>query len=357
MQEFLAKQDFPPMKNTRILQAARGEIPDKLPIWIMRQAGRYLPEFQALRKEHSFFKICQTPKLACEATLLPIRRYDLDAAIIFSDILVIPQALGMEVLMVPEKGPVFTSPLTLETYNTLTWENAVNRLSYVGDAIRLTRHQLEGRVPLLGFSAAPWTLMVYMIEGGSPKAAMHARKWLYAEEATTIDFLQKLADVIVDYLVMQVKSGAQMLQLFESCAEFLNVEMYEKLMAPMLKKIREGVRDKLLQENVEPVPMVFFGKGGSHLVDIPIKAGFDVISIDWITDPRSIRSRHSNVTLQGNLDPCAMYCKKEELVEHIKKMYEKFGFKNYIVNLGHGIHLDTPTESVATFVETVHSFM
>ena len=205
---------FPPMKNDLILRAAFGERVERIPVWIMRQAGRYLPEFREARAEHDFFRVVQTPELACKVTLQPIDRFPLDAAIIFSDILVVPQALGMEVLMVPGKGPTFPQPLMVPAdLDKLNQDVDVNQaLVYVMQAITLTRQRLDGRVPLIGFSGAPWTLLSYMIEGGGSNTQSRAKKWLYVYPEASKKLLQMLTRVICDYLVAQVEAGAQMLQ-------------------------------------------------------------------------------------------------------------------------------------------------
>jgi len=242
-------RNFPPLKNDRLLKAARGEKPDKLPVWIMRQAGRFLPEFQEYRAKHSFFEICQTPEQACEVTLMPLRRFDLDASIIFSDILVIPQALGLKVEMRPGVGPVLPDPLTIDLLPTLKSEGAVKRLEYVGQAINLTRHSIDGRVPLYGFTGSPWTLMGYMIEGGGSKTYSKAKKWLYGYPEQSHSLIGLLTDVIIDYLVMQIEYGAQIVQVFDSNAEYLNKKLYSIFCLPYLKKISVEVRRKLKEKN------------------------------------------------------------------------------------------------------------
>ncbi|CAH1153508.1 unnamed protein product [Phaedon cochleariae] len=353
----MSANNFPTLKNDRILKAAKGEKPDKLPIWIMRQAGRYLPEFMEFRKQHSFFEICQTPSLACEVTLMPIKRYDLDAAIIFSDILVIPQALGMIVEMRPGVGPVLPEPLTLENLKELNKEGAVSRLQYVGEAITLTRHKLEGKVPLFGFSGAPWTLMGYMIEGGGSKTLSKAKKWLYAYPEISHQLLELLTNVITDYLVMQIQAGAQIIQVFDSSAEYLNRHLYAKFCLPYLKKIASGIREKSTALNLEQVPLILFAKGAHFSLAEQADLGYDVLGIDWTMNPNHVRStlKNKNITVQGNLDPCALYAPKEELAQMVKDMVKSFGTERYIVNLGHGIYPDAPTEAVQTFIDAVHS--
>ncbi|KAK4879733.1 hypothetical protein RN001_007879 [Aquatica leii] len=347
----LTSKHFPVLKNDRLLKAIKGEIPDKLPIWIMRQAGRYLPEFREIRKKFGFFEICQEPYLACNVTLMPIQRFDFDAAIIFSDILVIPQALKMTVEM-GDKGPFFPEPLTLETLCKLDANGAISRLDYVGKAITLTRHKLEGKVPLLGFSGAPWTLMCFMIEGGGSKTQSKAKKWLYAHKNEAHKLLTLLADVIIDYLVMQAEAGAQVLQLFDTSAEYLNKTIYKVYGLPYLKRIRQEVRDKLIKLNLD-VPIVLFAKGASFCLDEQAELGYEVLGVDWTVNIEEMK-RNPNITYQGNLDPCALYAPKEDLESYVKDMINKFGVQRYIVNLGHGIYPDMEIESVQTFIDTVH---
>ncbi|XP_055372574.1 uroporphyrinogen decarboxylase [Condylostylus longicornis] len=349
-------KNFPPLKNDNLLRAARGEDVDRIPVWVMRQAGRYLPEFQEVRKEHDFFTICRTPELACEVTMQPLRRFDLDASIIFSDILVIPQALGMTVEMLPGKGPHFPEPLNEpKDLEKLTPEGAVNRLNYVGDAITMMRHKLEGKVPLIGFTGAPWTLMGYMIEGGGSKTMSKAKAWLEKYPEDTEKLLNLLTDCIVDYFEMQVKAGAQLLQVFESSAEYLTKEQFLFLSIPYLRSIREKLQDRLIKQSIPPVPMTIFAKGAGHSLAEQASIGYDIISLDWTVDP--IKAREAvgpNITLQGNLDPQDLYKTPEEIKSLTRDMVNKFGKRRYIANLGHGITPQTPIESMDAFVNEVH---
>ncbi|CAB3375692.1 Hypothetical predicted protein [Cloeon dipterum] len=350
---------FPVLKNDRLLRAARGEEVDKIPVWVMRQAGRYLPEFRELRSRHDFFTICQTPELAAEITLQPIQRFDLDAAIIFSDILVIPQALGMVVEMRPGVGPVLPEPLETPTdLQRLQHPVDVNAtLGYVFKAITLTRHRLEGKVPLIGFSGAPWTLMGYMIEGGGTKTMSKAKAWLYQYPEASKELLQLLTDVTVDYLVGQVQAGAQLLQLFESNADFLGPALFYQFALPAIAEINQRVKDKCKQLKLEIVPMTIFAKGAHYALEELSKCGYDVVSLDWTLDPEQSRQRVGpNITLQGNLDPCALYAPNVSLEREVKEMVKKFGKKRYIANLGHGIYPDMDPESVRIFIDTIHSF-
>lgn len=351
--------DFPLLKNDRLLRAARGEPVDKIPVWVMRQAGRYLPEFREFKTKHDFFQICQTPELACEVTLQPIRRYpDLDASIIFSDILVIPQALGMEVLMKPGVGPVLPEPLvTPQDVNKLNFNVDVkSSLNYVMKAITLTRTKLEGKVPLIGFSGAPWTLMGYMIEGGGSKTMSKAKNWLYKHPEESKKLLASLSSIVVDYLVEQVKAGAQMLQVFESSSEHLGPALFKEFALPSIKEISLKVKGELKSLKLDVPPMTIFAKGAHYALEELGDSGYDVVGLDWTMDPILARQRVGpHVTLQGNLDPCALYAPKEHISLMTKEMVNKFGNSRYICNLGHGIYPDVDPSHMETFLKTVHS--
>ncbi|XP_004927871.1 uroporphyrinogen decarboxylase [Bombyx mori] len=352
-----SNKNFPELKNDRLLRAALGKSVDKVPVWVMRQAGRYLPEFQEVRVKHDFFTVCRTPELACEVTLQPLRRYEhLDASIIFSDILVIPQALGMTVEMHPGVGPVFPKPLqTPSEIDGLQPEGAVSRLDYVGKAITLTRHKIDGKVPLIGFTGAPFTLFGYMLEGGGSKTMSKTKEWLEKYPKDVHRLLCLLTNVIIDYVVMQVESGAQLLQVFESSADHLSREQFTEFSIPYLKDIRSGVRAKLTEKSLEQVPMTIFAKGAGHSLDIQAQLGYETIGLDWTVDPTEARKIvGENITLQGNLDPQDLYKTPEEIKTLTTEMVKKFGKHRYIANLGHGITPQTPLESMTVFTETVH---
>jgi len=345
--------NFPPLKNDLVLKAARGEKTDRTPVWIMRQAGRYLPEFRAFRLEHEFFEICQTPELACEVTLQPIRRFDLDASIIFSDILVIPQALGMTVEMVKGKGPHFPQPLVDPT-DLDRLDKTVDvrkRLDYVMKAITLTRHSLDGKVPLIGFSGAPWTLMSYMIEGGGSTTQSKAKRWLYEHPEASTTLLNILTNVVIDYLVAQAQSGAQLLQVFESHAGILGPGLFTKFALPCLRRIAKEVKERL---KTKAVPMVVFAKDAHFALEAISDSGYEIMGLDWTVPPAEGR-RRTNITLQGNLDPCALYAPKAELWNLTEEMLRGFGTQKLIANLGHGIYPDMDPNSVTEFVHAVHA--
>lgn len=348
------KKMFPELKNDRIIRAARGEPVDSVPVWIMRQAGRYLPEFMELRKKYTFQEMCNKPEVACEITLQPIRRFKLDAAIIFSDILVVPQAMGMEFEMRPGVGPVFLEPLrTPEDLKKLKEVDIGKDLKYVMDAITLTRTKLDGEVPLFGFSGAPWTLMGYMIEGQGSKTLSNAKKWLYLYPEKAEELLEKLELLIIDYLVCQAKAGAQMLQLFDTNVGFLTEASFLKFIRPGYKRIAAKVRGKLGKD----CPPLFLFPKDAHL-NLPLvrDCGFDVISLDWAVTPEKARELLGDgVTLQGNLDPCALYGDDAQLTELARNMVKRFGKGRYIANLGHGMYPDMSPDKVEVFVNAIHS--
>lgn len=346
---------FPPLKNDIILRAARGEPVPRVPVWVMRQAGRYLPEFQEVRKEHEFFQVCRTPALACEVTLQPLKRFDLDAAIIFSDILVIPQALGLKVDMVKGKGPVFEEPLLdpVDMQQRLNFNVDVKKdLQYVYDAITLTRKTLEGKVPLIGFSGAPWTLMVYMIEGGASKTYSKAKRWLYMYPTESHKLLSLLTNTVVDYLVEQVRGGAQLLQVFDSHAGCLSEEYFNKFSLPYLKEIANKVKTRIAGQY--DVPMIVFAKDAHYGLDSLNDTEYDVVALDWTISRSVARNALPNKTLMGNLDPCAMYSSFNDLDAHVGSMVKEFGCKRYIANLGHGMYPDMDPEHMEVFVNAVH---
>lgn len=346
---------FPPMKNDIILRAARGEIVSRVPVWAMRQAGRYLPEFREVRLQHEFFDVCRNPELACEVTLQPIRRFDLDASIIFSDILVIPQAFGMKVDMIKGKGPVFEEPLIDpdDMEKRLNFSCKVkDDLKYVYDAITLTRKNLEGKVPLIGFAGAPWTLMVYMIEGGASKTYSKAKSWLYKYPNESKRLLQSLTDAIVDYLVQQVYAGAQLLQVFDSHAGALSEEFFNNFCLPYIKSIAKQVKSKLGAKHA--VPMIIFAKDAHYALSSLSDSEYEIIALDWTINRQHARKVLPDKVLMGNLDPCAMYSSFDDLEGHVKKMIEEFGCTKYIANLGHGMYPDMDPEHMNVFVNSVH---
>ncbi|KAJ4472141.1 uroporphyrinogen decarboxylase [Lentinula aciculospora] len=358
--------EFPPLRNDLLLRAARGERTERAPVWIMRQAGRYLPEFRALRADHGFFEICRTPELATEITLQPIRRYSglIDASIIFSDILVIPQAMGMEVLMNP--GPSFPDPLnTPADVAKLHQKVDVDKeLGYVFKAITRTRLALKGEVPLIGFCGAPWTLFAYMIEGGGSKTFTKAKTWLFKYPEESKALLLRVADVCVDFLVGQVKAGAQLLQVFDSWAGELSPHDFTLFSLSTLKHISKGVHEQLSKQGISPVPMTLFAKGANYALDnLAKESGYDVLGLDWCIEPSVARKIvDGKVALQGNMDPNVLYGGRDAIEDAVKQMCAEFQRGTYgqagawIANLGHGITPGVDPEDVRWFFECIHKY-
>ncbi|GAA5860508.1 hypothetical protein JCM8547_000326 [Rhodosporidiobolus lusitaniae] len=367
---------FPPLLNDALLQSARNTSPLELtrppPIWIMRQAGRYLPEFQAVRKEHSFFTVCRTPELACEVTLQPIRRFDglLDASIIFSDILVVPQAMGMEVQMLGGVGPHFPSPL-------LSPEDAQKRildretdvfeeLKYVYAAITKTRHGLEGKVPLIGFCAGPWTLFGYMVEGGGSRTWEKAKAWAYKYPDSAKALLQRIAEVSAEYLVGQVQAGAQLLQVFDTNADCLTPHGFNTFILPYLRLLPTLVRSRLSSLNVPCPPMTVFAKGATSPAQLSAlsQSGYQTVGLDWTVSPRFARQyTEGRVALQGNCDPSVLLGGRDAIKKEVRELtWGENGFLTvaaegktggWIVNLGHGITPGVDPEDARYFLERV----
>ncbi len=345
--------DFAPLSNDLILRAARGEDTERTPVWMMRQAGRYLPEYRAVREEHEFFDVVQTPELAATVTLQPVDRFSVDAAIIFSDILVVPQALGLEVQMVKGKGPHFPNPLTEPgDVRRLVDPDVDASLGHVFAALTETRRQLKGRVPLIGFCGAPWTLMAYMIEGGGSKSFKQARRWLYQFPESSQQLLQRITDLLVDYLIGQVDAGAQMLQVFDSWAGLLGPRTFRTMALPYLKQIAARVKTAHPE-----VPLVVFAKGAHYALDELVETDYDVISLDWTMDPEEAREIVGDrVVLQGNLDPCALYAEPAAIRREVQHMLARFGPQRHIANLGHGMHPDHDPDHARAFIEAVQEY-
>ncbi|KNC87164.1 uroporphyrinogen decarboxylase [Sphaeroforma arctica JP610] len=346
------------LKNDLLLRAARGEQTERAPVWVMRQAGRYLPEFMEVRKSYDFFTMCRTPKVAAEVTMQPLRRFPLDAVIIFSDILVIPQALGMTVEMIPGKGPHFPEPLiTPECMKKLTAKPDVKAtLGYVSEAIKETKRQLDGQVPLIGFCGGPWTLMAYMVEGGGSKTFSKAKAWLYKYPVESLELLYMIADLSIDYLVEQVRAGANILQVFESWAGELTPVHFAKYSLPLLSHIASSVKTKLAAEGLTVVPMTVFAKGAHYALEDLAESPYDVIGLDWTMDPKeAIRRTGGKKTLQGNMDPCALYGSTETIAEVASDMVARFGGGKgrYIANMGHGMNPDHQPDHLGAFIAAV----
>ncbi|KAJ9105465.1 hypothetical protein QFC21_001836 [Naganishia friedmannii] len=354
-------ENLPVLKNDLIIRAARGEETERAPVWVMRQAGRYLPEFLEVRKHHSFFECCKTPEIACELTLQPIRRFKglLDAAIIFCDILVVPEAMGMTIEMTP--APSLPNPIrTPEDLKRLPERIDVNKeLGYVFEAVNLTRHKLNGEVPLIGFCGAPWTLMAYMVEGGGSKTYQKAKEWLYRWPEASRTLLARVADVCVDLLVGQVLAGAQLLQVFDSWASELPPVLYQEMALPPCVYIAKQVRAKLTALGHPGVPMTLFAKGANMSLDVLADTGYDVLGLDSsITPAQARRLVGHKVALQGNADPMLLYGGQHAIQAEVKKMCDGFlaGGGGWIANLGHGVTPQVQVDDFRCFLESVHKY-
>lgn len=340
-------KNFEPLKNDLLLRTARGEKVERPPMWVMRQAGRYLPEYHEAKGKHDFFECCRSPEIASTLTLQPIERFEglIDAAIIFSDILVIPQAMGMEVIMVDKKGPHFPDPLISpedKQYQELMARepDVQEELDYVYKAITMTRHKLQGRVPLYGFCGAPWTLLSYMVEGGGSKIFKQVKTWIFKYPEESKALLLKIAKLCVDYLAYQVVAGAQIIQVFDSWAGELSPACFKTFSLPYLEYIADHLPAKLKELNQEPVPMVVFAKGAWYALEVLCQTKYDVIGLDWLhapADAYKVAQKHGKV-LQGNADPGVLYGGKEAITAVVKDMVDGFGGgkQGWIANLGHG---------------------
>jgi uroporphyrinogen decarboxylase len=338
------------LKNDLLLRALRKEKVERPPVWMMRQAGRYLPDYIKLREKYDFFTRCQTPELATEITLQPVDQVGVDAAIIFSDILVIPQAMGVEVLMEEGKGP--SLPKTIKTQadiDALNTANAEEHLKYVMDALSLTKKELAGRVPLIGFAGAPWTILCYMVEGKGSKTWDKAKQFAYTQPQLAHSLLQKITDITIDYLKAQVKAGADTVQVFDSWAGSLSPEDFKTYAQPYLLQIASAVSGS--------APVILFPKGTWYALKELSQSSASGIGIDWTITPQFARELTSNnITLQGNFDPAKLLAPIPQIKQWVKEMIDGFGTQNYIANLGHGITPNVPVDHAKAFVEAVKEY-
>ena len=339
------------LKNDLVLRAARGEDIERYPVWLMRQAGRILPEYRAVRASLSGFKeLVETPARAAEVTVQPVDLLGVDAAIIFSDILVVPEAMGLTYEMVEAKGPYFEK--TIKSEEDLKYVefdfDVEDRLGYVLEAIKLTNQELDGRVPLIGFAGAPWTIFCYMIEGQGSKTFSESRKMLYQNPTLAHELLTRITNVTIQYLKAQVKAGAHMLQVFDSWAGILGIEQYAEFGLKYLDKISNALNE---------VPLTIFSKGAVMSLPEVTKLNCNTIGLDWNMDVTQVRKLVGETrTLQGNLDPCALYGSHSEIEAATNKMLDSFTSKRHIVNLGHGVYPDIDPNKVKTFINTVKNY-
>lgn len=338
------------MANDLLLKALRGEQVSRPPVWMMRQAGRYLPEYQELRSKYSFFERVETPELAAEITMQPIDRFGPDAAIIFSDILVIPQALGFEVTMNEGEGPRLPNPVrTAEQALAVQVPDTADRLHYVMDALRITRQRLDGRASLIGFAGAPWTILCYMVEGKGSKDFSRVKQFCYTQPEAARHLLDVITKSTIDYLNAQVLAGAQAIQVFDSWAGLLSPEDFSEWAFPYLKTI---------SENVVGAPVILYPKGSWYALErLATRTNASAIGLDWTVTPEYAREVTRNeITLQGNFDPSKLMMAPKDIKSGVKRMIDRFGVQRYIVNLGHGILPNIPVDNARAFIEAVKEY-
>jgi len=338
------------LQNDLLLRALKGQHTERVPVWMMRQAGRYLPDYMKLKAKYDFFTRVQTPELATAITLQPIDQVGVDAAIIFSDILVIPQAMGLEVLMEEGKGPSLPKVIqTQSDIDALITEGVEESLHYVTDALSLTKKELNGRVPLIGFAGAPWTILCYMVEGKGSKTWDKAKQFAFVQPVLAHQLLQKITNITIQYLKAQVKAGADTVQVFDSWAGSLSPADFKIFAQPYLLQIADALK--------EDAPVILFPKGTWHALSDLSKSSAAGIGIDWCIDPAMARAFTNNsITLQGNFDPAKLLAPIPEIRKAVKEMIAAFGTQRYIANLGHGITPNVPVDHAKAFVDAVKEF-
>ena len=341
--------------NDRLLKALRRQPVDMTPVWIMRQAGRYLPEYRATRKRAGdFMTLCKTPELACEVTLQPLQRFDLDAAILFSDILTIPDAMGLGLRVVENMGPQFARPLRSgEDIRKLRVPDVESDLRYVMDAVRLIKRELHGKVPLIGFAGSPWTIATYMIEGGSSKNFSLAKRMLYGQPDLMHRLLDVLSRSIIDYLNGQIAAGVDTVMIFDSWGGILSQAAYREFSLDYMQRIVQGIK---IENQGNATPVILFTKGGGLWIEDIAESGCDAIGVDWTVDIGAARRRAGGkVALQGNLDTAVLYSSPVAIRRQVAEVLAAYGEADgHVFNLGHGIHPDIDPDKVALLVDAVH---
>jgi|TARA_B100001059_G_scaffold42834_2_gene34719 uroporphyrinogen decarboxylase len=338
------------MKNELLLQALKGESLERPPVWMMRQAGRYLPDFMKLKEKHDFFTRCQTPELATEITLMPIDQVGVDAAIIFSDILVVLQAMNIEVEMREGIGPYIPQPINSKVaLDQVTLPDVEEHLGYVFEAVRMTKSALNDRVPLIGFAGAPWTLLCYAVQGQGSKNFDRAKAFCFQEPEMAKELLQRITTTTIAYLREKVKAGADVIQLFDSWGGLLSPADYKEFSWPHLQQIVDALSGS--------VPVIVFGKGCWFSLQEMSKSGASALGIDWTCSARNARYLSGGqITLQGNFDPSRLLSPIPEIKTQVKQMINAFGKDRYIVNLGHGILPNIPVDHAKAFVDAVKEY-
>ncbi len=338
------------IKNDLLLRALRSEKVERPPVWMMRQAGRYLPDYIKLRNKYDFFTRVQTPELATAITLQPVDQVGVDAAIIFCDILVIPQAMGLQVLMEEGKGP--SLPKIIQTQadiDALITTGTEHSLKYVYDALALTKKELNNRVPLIGFAGAPWTILCYMVEGKGSKTWEKAKQFAYTQPLLAHQLLQKITDITISYLKNQAKAGADTLQVFDSWSGALSPADFKIFAQPYLFQIADALKDD--------VPVILFPKGSWYALKDISQSSAAGVGIDWCITPQFARELTENkITIQGNFDPAKLLAPIPQIKKAVKEMIDAFGAQNYIANLGHGITPNIPVDHARAFVDAVKEY-
>ncbi len=344
-----------PLENDRFLRALLREPVDRTPVWMMRQAGRYLPEYRATRERAgSFMALCKSPELACEVTLQPLERFPLDAAILFSDILTIPDAMGLGLYFAEGEGPRFERPLrTAAEIERLGVPDPEQELGYVIDAVRTIRRELRGRVPLIGFSGSPWTLSTYMVEGGSSKEYAHVKGMMFDRPELMHKLLDTIARSVTSYLNAQIAAGAQAVMIFDTWGGILTPRDYREFSLRYMEQIVAGLTR---EAEGRKVPVILFTKGGGGWLEAMADTGCDALGVDWTLDLGDARRRVGDrVALQGNMDPAVLYASPERIRQEVVTILDSYGKgSGHVFNLGHGIHQHVDPEHAAAFVEAVH---
>ncbi|MDO8272626.1 MAG: uroporphyrinogen decarboxylase [Gammaproteobacteria bacterium] len=343
------------LKNDRFLRALAGETVDMTPVWMMRQAGRYLPEYRATRAQAGdFMSLCKSPELACEVTLQPLRRYAMDAAILFSDILTIPDAMGQGLYFTEGEGPRFRKVVRSEKdVEALPDLNVSRDLSYVTDAVSVIRRELNGSVPLIGFSGSPWTLATYMIEGSGSKDFRNAKSFMFNQPQAMHLLLDKLATAVTDYLNAQIAAGAQAVQIFDTWGGVLSTHAYREFSLAYMTKVVAGLTR---ESEGRKVPVILFTKNGGLWLEDIAASGCDCVGLDWTIDIGRARERIGDkVSLQGNMDPSILYASPDSIRAEVARILQDYGSgSGHVFNLGHGITPDVDPANVAVFIESVH---
>lgn len=338
------------IKNDLYLRALRGETVSRPPVWMMRQAGRYLPEFIAIREKYDFFTRCRTPELASEITVQPIRRFGMDAAILFSDILVVPQAMNIPFEMKAGLGPYLPNPIRSQKDVEATIVPDINEsLGYVMDAIKMTKEMLNDEVPLIGFAGSPWTVFCYCVQGQGSKSFDKAKEFCFTQPIAAHQLLQKITDTSIAYLKEKVKAGVDAVQIFDSWGGMLSPEDYQEFSWRYIKQIIDALHNE--------APVIAFGKGCWFALEEMAKSNVSALGVDWTLSPKIARKLTNNsVTLQGNLDPSRLLSPPKEIKKLVTNMINEFGKDKYIVNLGHGILPNIPLDNAKAFIDAVKEY-